>query len=169
MSLATEAEFAGQFHNAKDGTMIRNILDELGWPQPPTRIQTDNSCACGITNGTIRQRKSKAMDMHFYWVQDRVRQGQFLVYWRKGGKDDLGDYFTKHYPTTHHRLTRATYLHAKAPTTNSAVGFFQGCVHLPPDSQSTYATRRDCHNSHSRSIRNSRNISAKHNQAKTTF
>jgi hypothetical protein len=72
ISLLQEAEFAGLFHNAKDGAMIRNILNELGWPQPPTPIQTDNSCAAGITNGTIRQQKSKAMDMRFYWVQDRV-------------------------------------------------------------------------------------------------
>jgi hypothetical protein len=43
MSSATEAEFAGLFHNAKEGAMIRNILEELGWPQPPTPIQTDNS------------------------------------------------------------------------------------------------------------------------------
>jgi hypothetical protein len=61
MSSATEAEFAGLFHNTKDGAMIRNILNELGWPQPPTPIQTDNSCACGITNGTIRQHKSKEL------------------------------------------------------------------------------------------------------------
>jgi hypothetical protein len=125
MSSATEAEFAGLFHNAKDGVMIRNILLELGWPQPPTPIQTDNSCAAGITNGTVRQRKSKAMDMRFYWIQDRVRQGQFLVYWRKGA-DNLGDYFTKHHPTMHHRQIRSTYIHDPVPKANSAFRFLQG-------------------------------------------
>jgi hypothetical protein len=141
MSSATEAEFAGLFHNAKEGAMIRHILEELGWPQPPTPIQTDNSCASGITNGTIRQRKSKAMDMRFYWIQDRVRQGQFLVYCQKGA-DNMGEYFTKHHPTTHHRQIRATHLHDPAPTTNAAVRFLQGYVHLPPGSHETDDIRR---------------------------
>jgi hypothetical protein len=56
MSSATESEFAGLFHNAKDAEMIRIILSEMGYPQPPTPIQTDISCTTGITNSTIRQR-----------------------------------------------------------------------------------------------------------------
>jgi hypothetical protein len=36
------------------------------------------------------------MDMKYYWLQDRVRQKQFYVYWRPG-KDKLGDYHTKHH------------------------------------------------------------------------
>jgi hypothetical protein len=74
MSSAAEAEFAGLFHNAKDAIAIRTTLIKMGHPQPPTPIHTDNSTATGITNGTVRQRKSKAMDMRFYWIQDRVRQ-----------------------------------------------------------------------------------------------
>jgi hypothetical protein len=70
MSSATEAKFAGLFHNARDGASLQTALVEMGQPQPPTPIQTDNSCAAGITNGTVCQRKSKAMDMRFYWVQD---------------------------------------------------------------------------------------------------
>jgi hypothetical protein len=50
------------------------------------------------------------MDMRFYWIRDRVRQGQFLVYWRKG-KMNKGDYFSKDHPTSHHRDIRSSYLH----------------------------------------------------------
>jgi hypothetical protein len=142
MSSATEAEFAGLFHNARDGASLRTTLIEMGHPQPPTPIQTDNSTAAGITNGTVRQRKSKAMDMRFYWVQDRVRQKQFLVYWRQGS-ENLGDYFTKHHSTAHHRIIRPTYLHVVkqanalvAPISPSR--FMQGCVHLTPDSYSGF-------------------------------
>jgi hypothetical protein len=137
MSSATEAEFAGLFHNARDGAMLRTTLVEMGHPQPATPIQTDNSTASGITNGTVRQRKSKAMDMRFYWVQDRVRQGQFLVYWRLGSTN-LGDYFTKHHSTAHHRQIRPTYLHiaqranAAQAQKPSALRFLQGCVDSPP-------------------------------------
>eukprot|EP00978_Attheya_sp_CCMP212_P011080 scaffold27074_cov32-Attheya_sp.AAC.2 len=45
------------------------------------------------------------MDMRFYWVQNRVRQGHFNVYWRPGSTN-LADYFTKHHPPSHHRQMR---------------------------------------------------------------
>ena len=109
MSSATESEFAGLFHNARDGVTLRTTLEEMGHPQPATPLQTDNSTATGITNGTVRQRKSKAMDMRFYWIQDRVKQKQFSVFWEKGAAN-LGDYFTKHHSTAHHRMIRPTYL-----------------------------------------------------------
>jgi hypothetical protein len=63
MALATEATFAGLYHNAQDGAKLRTTLVEMGHPQPATPIQTNNSTAFGITNGTVRQHKSKAMDM----------------------------------------------------------------------------------------------------------
>ena len=73
MSSAQEAETAGLYHNLRECVPIRTTLAEMGHPQPPTPVQTDNSCATGIANGMIRQRRSKAMDMRFYWVQDRVQ------------------------------------------------------------------------------------------------
>ena len=61
------------------------MLEELGHPQPPTPIQIDNSIAAGIAKDTVKQKRSKVIDMRFYWIRDRsVRQGQFLVYWKKG-------------------------------------------------------------------------------------
>jgi hypothetical protein len=109
---------AGLFCNAKDGVALRTTLFEMGHPQAATPIQTDNACAAGIVNDTVKQRRSKAMDMRFYWVKDRVNQGQFLVHWRKGA-DNLADYFTKHHSPAHHRLMRSRYLidlHKPSPT-----------------------------------------------------
>ena len=40
--------------------------------------------------------------MRFYWIRDRVRQGQFIVYWRNGDSN-RADYFSKHHPATHHK------------------------------------------------------------------
>jgi hypothetical protein len=81
----------------------------MGWPQPATPLQTDNSCTAGIINDTIKQRCSKAIDMRFYWVRDRVRQGHFQVHWKKGA-NNLAGYFTKHHSSKHHRQMRSTYL-----------------------------------------------------------
>jgi hypothetical protein len=40
------------------------------------------------------------MDMCFYWVKDRVKQGQFHVYWGPGYQF-FADYFTKHHLLAH--------------------------------------------------------------------
>jgi hypothetical protein len=80
VSAASDAKVGGLFINCKEGTAIRITLGELGHPQGPTPVQTDNSTASGIANDTIKQQRSKAMDMRFYWVRNHVRQGEFTVY-----------------------------------------------------------------------------------------
>ena len=106
---AAEAETGALYFNMCDAVPIRTALEEMGHPQPPTPIVIDNSTASGIANNTIKQRRSKAIDMRFYWVQDRITQQQFKVYWRKG-EENLADYFTKHHPARYHILMRPTYL-----------------------------------------------------------
>ena len=68
----------------------------------------------GIMNKTVKLKQSKAMDMRFYWLQDRVEQGQFRVYWSPG-KYNLADYFSKlHSPSHyHHRKMRTIYFSIK--------------------------------------------------------
>jgi hypothetical protein len=72
----------------------------------------DNSTAYGIATGTVKQKRSKAIDMRFYWLCDRVRQKQFYIYWCPGA-GNKADYFTKHHPTAHHRAMRPRYLYDK--------------------------------------------------------
>jgi hypothetical protein len=43
MPSAAEAEIGAVLLNAKEGTMLRTMLEELGHPQPPTPLQTDNT------------------------------------------------------------------------------------------------------------------------------
>jgi hypothetical protein len=70
----------------QDAVSLRNTIADLGHLQPTTSIKTNNSMAALITNNTIKQRQSKAMGIHFYWIRDRVEQGQFIIYWRPGEK-----------------------------------------------------------------------------------
>jgi hypothetical protein len=124
LSSATKAETGELFHNAKDAAPFRITLIKLGHPQGATPIQTNNVCAPGIINDTVKQHRSKAMDMRFYWIKDRVAQGQYVVHWRKGS-DNLADYITKHHSASHHCLMRSRYLvdlHRPAS--------LQGCVEL---------------------------------------
>ena len=89
--------------------MIRNTLIEMGHPQPATPVQTDNCFAEGFSNRRVKQHRSKSIDMRFYWIRDRFKQGQFYIYWQKGIKN-MADYFTKHHPTRHNRHMRENYL-----------------------------------------------------------
>ena len=108
---AAESKTGGLFYNRQEGAMIRNILEDMGYPQvQPTPIQTDNTTAEGIANDSVKTKRTKAMDICSYWIRDRVDQGQFHVHWKRGATNHA-DYWTKHHPPSHHVKMRPTYLH----------------------------------------------------------
>ena len=80
-SSAMETEVAATFYNAKEAIPFRVTLAEMGHPQPPTPMKVDNETAIGFLKITMKQKRSKAIDMRFYWVRDRVNQNQFMLYW----------------------------------------------------------------------------------------
>jgi hypothetical protein len=146
MASAAEAKVGGLFVNGQDAIPIRRtMLEELNHPQLPTPIKTDNSTASGIANNTLKQRKSRAMDMRFYWIRNPVRQNQFIIYWRPG-TENLGDYFIKHRPASHHRLIHNSFLVPKptsskyAPSHNPSV--LRGCVNSRTASHASARAQR---------------------------
>jgi hypothetical protein len=102
VSSAAEAEYGGLFIAAQRGVQLRNTLADLGYPQDATLLMCDNACAVGISTDTVKSKRSKAIDMRFHWVRDRVRQGQFTIQWRKG-EHNLADFFTKPLPVKVHQ------------------------------------------------------------------
>jgi hypothetical protein len=118
MASAAEAEVGGLFINGQTACPLRNTLQELGHAQPPTVIVTDNACAKGIADDTVKQKRSKAIDMRFYWIRDRVNQKQFTILWKRGA-DNLADYFTKHHPAAHHQRVRSRYLQQEHQANNT--------------------------------------------------
>jgi hypothetical protein len=65
LSSASEAEIGALYENTKKAAILRVTLEEMGYPQPATPVQTDNSTACGIANDNIKQQRSRAIDMRF--------------------------------------------------------------------------------------------------------
>jgi hypothetical protein len=63
---AAESEAGACFHNAQSDAPLRVTLTEMGDTQPPTPLRNDNSTAFGILNETIKQKRSKAMDMRYH-------------------------------------------------------------------------------------------------------
>jgi hypothetical protein len=64
----------------KKRTVLNTTLEELGHPQPPTPLQSDNTISTGYINGTIKQKGTRSMDMHFYWVKYRAKKGNFMSF-----------------------------------------------------------------------------------------
>ena len=56
----------------------RNILETIGYPQPPTEFFDDNTTAIGIANDKMKPKKSKAFDKSYHWFRGKVRQGVSL-------------------------------------------------------------------------------------------
>ena len=120
-----EAEYAALFRDGQQGASLRHILNALGYPQPATVILCDNKCAHGIATDTIKPKRTKSVDMKSHWIQDRIRQGQFRVMWRKD-VDNLADFFTKALPVHEHKrlmklliqVLPAKGLHTQTPHTN---------------------------------------------------
>jgi hypothetical protein len=63
---AGEAEYAALFMNGQEGEWLRQILHNVGHPQPTTLIMCDNQCAVGIATDTVKPKRTKSIDMRFH-------------------------------------------------------------------------------------------------------
>ena len=95
---AAKAEVGGLFHNGQKAVPLRITLHELGFTEPPTPIKINNSAAEGIVTATVRQKRSKAMDMQFYWMKYKVKKTLFRLLETR--KSTHGGLFDKTLPTT---------------------------------------------------------------------
>ena len=73
MSSAAEAELGALFLNVKEAVIIRQILTEMGHPQPRTPVQTDNTTAEAVVNNRVQPKRLKAMDMRIHWFAVKHR------------------------------------------------------------------------------------------------
>jgi hypothetical protein len=77
------------------------------------------------------------MDMRYHWLTDRVRQKHFDVYWRPG-RENLGDYHTKHHSAQHHKDMHHLILHEA-----NSLQVLRGCVKLLPLPETPLRPRTD--------------------------
>ena len=87
MGSSAEAEIGASHTNGQEAIPIRTALKEMGHPQQRIPMQVDNTTAVRFPNSTIKQKSSKAIDMRFYWIQDRTKQGQFVIYFWHGSQN----------------------------------------------------------------------------------
>ena len=108
MSSAAEDELRALYINARKAAKEQMFLEEMGHPQPPTPMQTDNSTTEAIINSCVQPKCTKAMDMCFYWLCNwAVNKKQF--FWHPGVLNFV-EYWSKHHPVPHHNNMRPEFL-----------------------------------------------------------
>jgi hypothetical protein len=109
VSSATEASYAALFLNGQDAEVDRQTLRDLGHPQGLTKLTYNNQPAGRIAYRTAKIHKSKAIDMRYHWIQDRIEQGHFITDWQPGAYN-LADYVSKAHPINHFKLIRPFFI-----------------------------------------------------------
>ena len=109
VSSAAEAQTGSLFITYKEGTICRNKLHDMGHPQPPTLITTDNTISSGILNRTVKQKRTRSMNVRFCWVADRFGQWQFDIQWEPC-KGNQSEYFNKSHSPKHNPNMRDMHL-----------------------------------------------------------
>lgn len=72
MLSAADAECGSLYINTLNVVPFIITIWELGHPQQPVSILTDNSTAYGIMNKIIKRKQSKAFEMQSWWLVNRV-------------------------------------------------------------------------------------------------
>jgi hypothetical protein len=109
VSSAMECEYAAMYINAQVACGIRNTLQDLGYPQGPTPIITDNTAAAGVATKTAKPKRSKHIAMRYHWLRDRVAQEEFTIVWAPGATNDA-DFFSKTHPAIDFLIRRDRYI-----------------------------------------------------------
>jgi hypothetical protein len=110
MASTAEAELGALFHKCQDGIIFRQTLEDLGHTQPQTPTHCDNATVVGIANNTVKQQRSRSMEMRFFWIGNKEAQNIYEVSWHPG-QENLSDYQSKHHTGAYHRNVRPRYLH----------------------------------------------------------
>ena len=77
MSSAEEAKLGAIYINCREAILARLLFEAMVHRQPPTPMQTNNSTTLGVVTNKIQPKRTKAMDMRFYWLRCRANQRQF--------------------------------------------------------------------------------------------
>jgi hypothetical protein len=90
MISAADDKIGVLYINVHHAIPIRNPLEEMGHPQPPTTMQLDNTIALGFVSKNLQPKATKSIDMQHLVMRDRQDRLQFKYYWGSG-KYNNGD------------------------------------------------------------------------------
>ena len=70
-----EEDIGESFINAQEEVPECTTLIKMGYPQPPTKIQVDNTTSNAFTKKNLKHNQSKAINVRFYWIKNICAQG----------------------------------------------------------------------------------------------
>ena len=120
-----EAELGALCASAREGTIFRQALRGMGYPQAPTPIATDAATARAILGSGAPGRYLKGAGMRLHWMKDRAKRKIFTIKW-KAAKTNLGHYPARAREPSHHRAMRPICAH----NNNQSPTAMQGCASI---------------------------------------
>ena len=84
--------------------------------------------------------------MRMYWIKDKVQGKTYMIYWDQG-KNNMADYYTKHFSPTYHQTVRPSYI-LKGYNMKSPGLICEGVLNhynLPPQGWSAIGTNKSSH------------------------
>ena len=63
---AAEADYTALFCTGQLAGGFRTILEARGHAKPPALMLSDNPCALGLSNDTVKMRRSKSIDVRYH-------------------------------------------------------------------------------------------------------
>ena len=109
MTSAADVEIGALFINSRQAIPARNTVEEMGHKQPPTPMHTDNTTSLGFITKNLQPKATKSTYMQYWFMRDRHDRKQFIYYW-VSGKNNVGDFQSKHFCSAYHREKRPRYL-----------------------------------------------------------
>ncbi len=107
-SSAAEAEYGAAFV-AKEIQPLRMTMQTLGYTDLTCELFVDNECAIGLATNTVKQMRSRAIDMRYHWLRERTELKHFRIQWVPT-KSNIADFFTKCLPVATHSQYRNLFL-----------------------------------------------------------
>ena len=147
-----EEDIGESFINAQEEVPECTTLIKMGYPQPPTKIQVDNTTSNAFTNKTwskISPRPSTCASIG-YKIYAPKGDSIFL----KTSSNQLWGLTHQAPPPAHHWLIRHKYLHTKNIINQLKVCFMQGFINSPVHAHSHKPVNSLVH-AHSRALVNS--------------
>jgi hypothetical protein len=73
---------------------VRNLFSELGIELAPILLFEDNQGSIFITSNPVQEKRSKHINLHYYYIRDVVQDGKVELFFVKGTQNPA-DMFTK--------------------------------------------------------------------------
>ena len=75
-----------------------------------TLAETDNETVAGFSNNTMKQSKSKTLNVHFHWTWDHIKNEDFTLFWGVSANKNLTNSPTKDHPRWHHNVIHSHFV-----------------------------------------------------------